>query len=208
MGIGGTWRSIQHAGAYMNESLQLHKFSALNSQVAWISSARVVMMQPFWHQSWGCLFGRPAWWLESLCHEGLSKPSYSSVCHWLCYSPALVIGKTVFWIIEKYLVWILDFFELYNRKHAKALAYTKICQSPVRLHSIDYVCQQVEGTALDQRARTLVVSPVFPQENDLIGAQDTAVLDLFAGQQSVSKGFSPKLNYWAMGLVQWNGQWL
>ena len=47
-------------------------------------------------------------------------------------------------------------------------SHTSTFQTPVRLLAIDYVCQQVEGTALDQRARTLVISPLLPQENKLI----------------------------------------
>jgi hypothetical protein len=50
------------------------------------------------------LTGHPAWWLESLCHGGLSKPSYSLGCHWLCYSLALVIEKCFldWYILKKY----------------------------------------------------------------------------------------------------------
>ena len=70
---------------------------------------------------------------------------------------------------------------------------------PARLHACDYVSQQVEGTYLDKRA--LNSDQKFWYIDSTSGilclplAQDTAVLDLFAGMQSVSMGFSSKLIY-------------
>lgn len=206
MEVGGAWCSMQHGGAYIHESLQ-PRILCIEFPAS-VNCIRVVMMQPFWHQSLGCLTGHPAWWLESLCHGGLSKPSYSLVCHWLCYSLALVIEKMLSGLIyikkisfDRYIK-ILNCCELYNRQHAKPL-----------WGCIPLITYVNKWKALPW---TSVLEPELYYHYSLkkmiwFGAQDTAALDLFAGQQSVSKGFSPKLNYWdywALGLVQWNGQWL
>lgn len=66
------------------------------------------------------------WWPELRCQKGLPKPFCSWGHHLFCYWHALVP----------------------NQVH---IGVRIGVQTFVRLHACDYVCQQIEGTPLDQR---------------------------------------------------------
>ncbi len=62
----------------------------------------------------------------------------------------------------------------------------------MRLHCCDYVSQQVDGTNVDKRVQNPVSFNVTIPHCQPV-AQDTSVLDMFSGKESVASGFSAAL---------------